>query len=171
MRAKINLVLILALSALVLAAPALAGGKAPGNAQVIRAFYRAVAAGDNQGMLAALAPGYQIVDLGAIKDKKHSKISEGDPDITKRIAYLHRALPGFTIEVKTVVSQGRRAFAHVVLSGVQKGEFLGVAPTNKKLTMIAFVLFEFEKGRIKRACEMWNQLGLMMQMGYIKISD
>lgn len=161
---------IAALCLLLLPSHALAGGAEAAHKQLIRGFYKAAVAGDNQAMLACFAPGYQIVDIGALKDRKGSKTAETDPDITSRIAYLHRSLPGFRIQVKTLVAEGDKVFAHVVLSGVQKGPFMGIAPTGKRLYMISFVLFEFKGGKIKKATEMWNQYGMMKQLGWVKIN-
>ncbi|MCL5038099.1 MAG: ester cyclase [Chloroflexi bacterium] len=139
------------------------------NKGLIEKFYKAAVKNDQKTMDSCFAGGYVIEDLGALRDKKNSSMSETNPEIKARIDYLHKALPGFTIEIKEMVAEGDRVFAHVVMTGVQKGVFMGIAPTDKELTMEAFVLYEIKDGKITRAVEMWNQLGMMKQMGYIKI--
>lgn len=139
------------------------------NKQVVTDFYKTVESGELSDLPAFFTENYTIEDVGALKDKKKSHISETSADISERIKYLRAALPGFTITVNKLVAEGDTVFADVTMTGVQKGSFLGVEPTGKEITMRAFVIYELEDYKIKRALEMWDQLGVMKQMGYIKI--
>jgi len=139
------------------------------NKQVITDFYKTVESGELSDLPAFFTENYTIEDVGALTDKKKSHISETSADITERIKYFREALPGFTINVNKLVAEGDTVFADVTMSGVQKGSFLGVEPTGKQITMRAFVIYELENNKIKSALEMWDQLGVMKQMGYIRI--
>lgn len=139
------------------------------NKQVITDFYESVQSGELTDLPAFFAEKYTIEDVGALTDKKKSHISETTADITERIKYLREALPGFTITLNKLVAEGDTVFADVTMSGIQKGSFLGVEPTGKEIRMRAFVIYELENHKIKSALEMWDQLGVMKQMGYIKI--
>lgn len=53
------------------------------------------------------------------------------------------------------------------LPGVHKGEFMGLPPTGKPITMTGIEIFRIENDKI---VELWgeaNLLGLMMQLGII----
>ncbi len=139
------------------------------NKQVVTDFYKTVESGELSDLPAFFTDKYTIEDVGALKDKKKSHISETSADITERIKYLREALPGFTITLNKLVAEGDTVFADVTMSGMQKGAFLGVEPTGREIMMRAFVIYELEDYKIKSALEMWDQLGVMKQMGYIKI--
>jgi steroid delta-isomerase-like uncharacterized protein len=139
------------------------------NKQVITDFYEAVQSGQISELPAFFTKNYTILDVGALTDKKKSRISETSADITERIKYLREALPGFTIKVNKLVAEGDTVFAYVTMTGVQKGSFLGVEPTGREINMRAFVIYELDDYKIKSAFEMWDQLEVMKQMGYIKI--
>ena len=137
---------------------------------VVTGFYEATQSGDLSTLPSFFTDDYTIEDVGAMKDKKGSHISETSADIVERIKYLRAALPGFTITVNRLVAEGDTVFADVTMSGLQKGPFLGVEPTGKEVTMRAFVIYTLEDYKIKSALEMWDQLGVMKRMGYIKIN-
>ena len=139
------------------------------NKRVIMDFYSAVENGDLATLGSYFTSSYSIEEVGPMKDTRKSRISETSEDITERIKYLREALPGFRIKINRLVAEGDTVFADVTLTGVQKGPFLGVEPTGREIEMRAFVIYELENSKIKNALEMWDQLGVMKQLGYIKI--
>jgi predicted ester cyclase len=51
--------------------------------------------------------------------------------------------------------------------GTHRGEFMGIAPTGKHVTVTAITIFRVEEGKI---AELWNNvdaLGLLQQLGAI----
>lgn len=140
------------------------------NKKVITDFYETVQSGQISELPAYFTKNYTILDVGALTDKKKSHISETSADIKERIKYLREALPGFTIKVNKLVAEEDTVFAYVTMSGVQKGSFLGVEPTGREINMRAFVIYELDNYKIKSAFEMWDQLEVMKQLGYIKIN-
>lgn len=139
------------------------------NKRVVTDFYKTVEAGELSRLVSYFTADYVIADVGLMKDKKGSHISETSADITERIKYLREALPGFKISINQLIAEGDSVFADVTMTGVQEGPFLGVEPTHREIKMRAFVIYTLENYKIKRALEMWNQLGVMKQLGYIKI--
>jgi steroid delta-isomerase-like uncharacterized protein len=139
------------------------------NKAVVVDFYKAVQDAELDTLESYFTEDYVIEDAGALQDTKKSHISETSSNIQERIKYLREALPGFTINVDELIAEGDMVFAKVAMTGVQKGAFLGVEPTGKTITMQSFVIFTLQDYKIKKALELWDQLGVMKQMGYIKI--
>ena len=139
------------------------------NKSVIVEFYKAVQSAELESLDSFFTENYTIEDAGLLKDVKKSHMSETSSNIRDRIKYLREALPGFEIEVNELIAEGNKVFADVTMTGTQKGAFLGVEPTGKMIKMRSFVVFTLENVRIKKALELWDQLGVMKQMGYIKI--
>ncbi|MEU6093974.1 ester cyclase [Streptomyces sp. NPDC047079] len=70
----------------------------------------------------------------------------------------------FTLE--DLIAQGERVCARWTWTAAHKGEFLGIAPTGRQVTMTGMTLFRF--GPDTKIAEIWqqyDQLGLMEQLG------
>lgn len=140
---------------------------APANKEIVEQFYNAIVKQEYKTVDSLMANNYQIIDIGAVADYNRNQFAETAGDINKRMRMLHRALPGLTIKVEQMVSEGNKVVARTQIMGEQKGPFLGVAPTNKTIVLRNFVEFTIENGKISRVIELWNELGVMKQMGYI----
>ncbi|MFF8591341.1 ester cyclase [Streptomyces sp. NPDC015220] len=72
----------------------------------------------------------------------------------------------FAFTVEDVLAQEDRACARWTWNATHKGEFLGIDPTGKRVTMTGMTLFHF--GRNGKLTETWwqhDQLGLLQQLG------
>lgn len=66
---------------------------------------------------------------------------------------LIAAFPDVHLSVEDVVQEGDRLSARVVLEGTHKGEFLGIAPTGRKVKVANFAMYRLEGGKI---AEVWS---------------
>ncbi|MEU6087470.1 ester cyclase [Streptomyces sp. NPDC047085] len=79
---------------------------------------------------------------------------------------MWRAAFDFTFTVDDVLAQGDRACARWTWDATHKGEFLGIAPTGKRVSMSGLTLFRFtDSGKIAETWWQHDQLGLMGQLG------
>jgi len=77
----------------------------------------------------------------------------------------HTAFPDFQVTVEDVVAEGDKVARRVTLSGTHKGEYMGIPPTGKQMTMGVITIERIEGGKI---AEQWGEadmLGLMQQLG------
>jgi predicted ester cyclase len=82
---------------------------------------------------------------------------------------LHSGFPGFqsTIEDLLTDSEGDKVVLRFTFHGTHQGEFMGIAPTGKQVTMSGIDILRIADSKIE---EMWNQedvLGMMQQIGAI----
>jgi predicted ester cyclase len=123
---------------------------------VVAEFYAAVETGDLSALHSYFNENYTIQDVGPMKDTRGSRISETSSDIIEHIKNLREAIPGFRMTINGVLTEeGDVAFADVTMTGIQKGQFLGVESTVRKITMRVFVMYELENYKIKSTLEMW----------------
>ncbi len=90
--------------------------------------------------------------------------SEGHKQV---IGAFHAAFPDLGITVEAQVVEGDRVANHFTLRGTQKGDFQGIPPTGKAVTITGTNIMRFENGRI---AELWGYLdavGMMQQLGVI----
>jgi predicted ester cyclase len=77
------------------------------------------------------------------------------------------AFPGFTHEIETLVAEGDQVVRIGTFRGTHKGDFMGVPPTGRTVSMAFMSLDTYREGRIAsiRVCP--DMLGLMQQLGAI----
>lgn len=72
----------------------------------------------------------------------------------------------FAFTVADVIAQGERACARWTWDATHKGDFLGIAPTGRQVTMTGMTLFRLaDNGKIAETWWQHDQLGLMQQLG------
>jgi steroid delta-isomerase-like uncharacterized protein len=77
------------------------------------------------------------------------------------------AFPDFHVTIDDLVGEGDKVVIHATIRGTHKGEWLGIPPTGKQVTMTGITIVRIADGKI---VEVWNcadLLGLMQQLGAI----
>ena len=137
------------------------------NKRIVQTFYEIMQHGNTQDLNSILASDYHMINAGEIQDSSYSKFTEMSKNIKVRIMALHKALPDFRLDVSEVLADGNKVLARVTISGIQAGSFLGIVPTNKPIHIKCFDIFTIKEGKITYIAEIWNELSVMKQLGYI----
>lgn len=136
------------------------------NKGVVLDFYSALQDNNNEALNALLAPEYRVVNIGEVQDSSYSKFTEMSKNLKVRMTALHKALPDFKLDVSEILVDGNKALARITISGIQKGTFLGIVPTQKPLHIKFLDVLTIKDGKIIHIAEMWNELSVMKQLGY-----
>ena len=147
------------------------GGSDPhtDNKNIVRQFYEAFQENNPAKMHDYLTSNPQVTDKTTPYDAPYSKYDAFSKNWKVRSNALHEAIPDFKLHIIKTIAEGNQVLAHIKIQGIQRGPFLGVEPTNKMLIIKIFSLFTIENGKISHVSEMWNELGVMKQMGYIAL--
>lgn len=128
------------------------------NKIIVRRFFElGPSSGDMDAANALLAPNFALhTPLPSVPGVK------GIDDVVTacRAAFEH-----LNVTVEDVVAEGDKVAARFIARGIHKGEFMGLPPTEKPITMTGIEIFRIENGKI---AELWgeaNILGLMQQLG------
>ena len=92
-------------------------------------------------------------------------------DLKHFFAMLHSGFPGFQSTIEDLLSEGDKVALRFTFRGIHQGEFMGIAPTGKEVTMSGIDILRVADGKL---VEMWNQedvLGMMRQLGAIPEPD
>ena len=90
------------------------------------------------------------------------------PEGVKQFAQLLRAaFPGYRLTSEDTIAHGDRVVIRWTQRGTHEGEFLGVSPTGKAVTISGIDLFRIQDGKIAELWQMTDQFGLMHQLGAI----
>jgi len=79
------------------------------------------------------------------------------------------AFPDGRIDIKTLRSDGDFVTVEFTGTGTHKGELMGVAPTNKKVSMPICEVIELRDGKVYRVREYYDTMHLMTQLGVAKM--
>jgi len=71
----------------------------------------------------------------------------------------------FTID--DMVAEGDKVAVRITMNGTHKGEYMGIPPTNKKMTMWMIQIFRIAGGKIVEGWSRTDTLGLMQQLGVV----
>jgi steroid delta-isomerase-like uncharacterized protein len=97
-------------------------------------------------------PVFPSLTLGADNLKRHIEMSRiGFPDIR------------FSID--DTIAEGNEVVHHWTVRGTHRGQFLGVAPTNRTATVSGTSIHRIEGGKIVEQWSDWNLMTLMEQLG------
>ncbi|MER6024910.1 ester cyclase [Streptomyces sp. NPDC001851] len=121
---------------------------------------------------AALATAGELPPLNDLLDEdihSHDPMNPQDTiglDNARAEYRMWRAAFDFGFTVEDVLAQGDRACARWTWNGTHKGDFLGIGPTGREVTMTGMTLFRFaDHGKIAELWWQHDQLGLMQQLG------
>lgn len=83
------------------------------------------------------------------------------------ITTCRSAFHGLQVTVDDIMAEGDKVTARFTARGAHKGEFMGLPPTGKAITMTGIEIFRIKEGKI---VELWgeaNLMGLMQQLGIL----
>lgn len=89
----------------------------------------------------------------------------GIQSMQHHIERSRRAFPDLRFIIADTIAEGSEVVLHWTLSGTQKGEFLGIPPTNQCALIAGTSIFRIEEGKIAEIWNNWNLLSLMQQLG------
>jgi steroid delta-isomerase-like uncharacterized protein len=83
------------------------------------------------------------------------------------ITACRAAFGGLNVTIDDMMEDGDKVTCRFTAHGVHTGEFMGIPPTGRKITMTGIEIFRIENGKI---VELWgeaNLMGLAQQLGML----
>jgi steroid delta-isomerase-like uncharacterized protein len=86
----------------------------------------------------------------------------------KALARFYRsAFPDTQLTVEDQIAEGDRVVSRYTVRGTHQGEFAGVPPTGKQVTVTGITIDRIEGGQIVESWNEFSQLGLLQQLGVV----
>jgi len=137
------------------------------SAKEIKALARRWFGEVKKGKAAALAV---MDELYAADYVLHSGTGEdirGLKDNKQDTSELFSAFTDIHFTIDDMVAEGDKVAVRWTMTGTHKGEFMGIAPTNKKVTGWAITIYRIAGGKFVEEWARYDTLGLMQQLGIV----
>ncbi|HUC54240.1 MAG TPA: ester cyclase [Candidatus Cybelea sp.] len=90
------------------------------------------------------------------------------PEAYKRQVTLFLAgYPDLRFSIEDTVAENDKVVACWTFSGTHKGDFMGIPPTNKKISVDGMTIHHITGGKIIDSYSNWDALGMMQQLGVV----
>ena len=116
----------------------------------------------NQGNM-AVAP--ELVAPDFIELDPFPEKAPGRAGLIESIERLCTAFPNLIWRIEEMVAEGEKVASLHSWSGTHRGEFLGIAPTGKWVSISCMIFDTYEDGKLKKSRLMMNVLSLLQQLG------
>jgi steroid delta-isomerase-like uncharacterized protein len=128
------------------------------NKAVVRRFIDEVISGGNVDLIDELvAPDYVYHGPG---------MEVPGPEGLKQVfTMLRTAFPDWSESVEELIAEGDRVVFRVTGRGTHRGDFMGVPPTGKAVTMPGIDIVRIVDGRLAEHWAQFDQIGMMRQLG------
>ena len=106
-----------------------------------------------------------IADTHALGEPTVSGRGVGPAVYRRQVERFLAGLPDLKFSVDDTISEGDKLVVYWTITGTHRGEFLGVPPTNKKVSFSGITINQIANGKILESTVIWDGLGLMKQLG------
>ena len=92
----------------------------------------------------------------------------GPAGVKTAVQQVLAAFPDLQFTRDETLSSGDRVVTRWTLSGTHRGEFKGVPPTGRAVTISGITVYRLVNGKIAESWSQWDTLGLMQQLGVVR---
>ncbi len=129
------------------------------NKALVRRLYEEVLNKGNLGVIDELCSA-DVVDHSAPPG-----IPSGIEGVKQMMAMYRAVFPDMHVTIEDLIAEGDKVVSRYTLRGTQKGNFMGIAPTGKQVTLTGIAIDHRVDGKVVEHWENFDQLGMMQQLG------
>lgn len=108
----------------------------------VRKFYEVLWDAHDRGAMASVLH-EDFTFRGSLGHEKR-----GHDGFAEYVDMVHAALGEYRCHIEALVEEGERVFAKMRFTGIHRGDFMGCAPTDRRVTWHGCALFSFDGERI-----------------------
>ena len=102
-------------------------------------------------------------------DHTHKLKSIGE--YKQRLTMFMKGFPDFQETIEDIIAEGDKVWVHFKFSGRHTGEYRGLAPTGKKITVECVDIFRMVDGKAVEEWEVADGLDSLKQLGLIEYTE
>jgi steroid delta-isomerase-like uncharacterized protein len=98
-------------------------------------------------------------------DPVFPNLTSGADNLRRHIETCRSGFPDLKFTIDDTIAERDEVVLHWTANGTHKGQFLGMAPTNKKASVTGTSIFRIEGSKIAEQWANWNLMSMMEQLG------
>ncbi len=129
------------------------------NAAVMKRFYEEVV---NNGNLQLID---ELVAAEFVDHEEFPGMVQGREGLKQFFTMFRAAFPDLHFQVNDLIAKGDKVWAYITIHGTHKGEFMGMAATDKKIAVKGFDIVRFADGKAVEHWGLTDSMTMMQQLG------
>lgn len=93
--------------------------------------------------------------------------SIGPEAYARQVVMFIRGFPDLHWTIEDTIAEKEKIVVEWTFSGTHQGEFMGVAPTHKKVSVGGITIHHIAHGKIMDSDVIWDTWGMMQQLGVV----
>ncbi|HUX27546.1 MAG TPA: ester cyclase [Terracidiphilus sp.] len=110
-----------------------------------------------------------LADQVRFHDPVFPNLNAGIQNIKSHIEGCRRAFPDLKFTIDDTIAERNEVVNHWTARGTHKGQFLGMQPTNRKVTINGTSIYRLEGSKIAEAYANWDLATMMAQVGVVEV--
>jgi len=102
-------------------------------------------------------------------DPVFPNLNSGIQNIKNHIEGCRKAFPDLHFTVDDTIAERDEVVIHWTARGTQKGQFLGIQPTNRKASVNGTSIYRLEGSKIAEEHANWNLTTMLAQLGVVEV--
>jgi steroid delta-isomerase-like uncharacterized protein len=102
---------------------------------------------------------------------EHEQLPPGIPNNREGVkvltTLLRTAFPDFKATIEDILAEGNKVVVRMTWSGTHQGEFMGVPPTGKRVSIGVIDIIRISGGKLVEHWGQMDSMGMMQQLGAI----
>ena len=132
------------------------------NKALMRRYYDVLNNGNTAMAYELLSPNIDHVAHGAPPGTP-----PGPEGAIQALGAFRTGFPDLRVTIEDIVAEGDKVACRVTFRGTHKGEFQGIAPTNKQVTVTAISINRIDGDKIVERSVLLDRNSLMQQLGAV----
>jgi steroid delta-isomerase-like uncharacterized protein len=121
----------------------------------------------NKGKEAALAAVDELLSTDYVLHDPTVGEVKGIEGMRQFVEMVFNGLSDYRETIDDLVTEGSKVVCRWTVQGTHSGEFIGVAPTGKQVTVKGITIYGLADGKFVEAWQTWDALGMLQQLGAI----
>ena len=110
-----------------------------------------------------------LADQVRFHDAAFPGLSPGIQNARNHIEGTRKAFPDLRINIDDTIAERNEVVLHWTARGTHKGPFLGMQPTQRKVTIDGTSIYRLEGSKIAESHANWNLASMMAQLGVAEV--
>ena len=99
----------------------------------------------------------------------HREGLHGREEEKQSVAAIHSAFPDIYTTIEDQIAEGDKVVTRWTARGTHKGGFMGIAPTDKEVTVTGITINRIIEGKIMEEWVSWDTFGVLQQLEAVSL--